>query len=74
MGGRFASMVAKDEKVAGIVCLGYPFHPRGQPEKLRTAHLERLSLPALICQGARDPMGSMEDVEGYHLSPMIGFE
>jgi predicted alpha/beta-hydrolase family hydrolase len=74
MGGRVASLIANDLKVAGLVCLGYPFHPRGQPEKLRTAHLERLSLPALICQGTRDPMGSMEDVEGYQLSPMIRFE
>ena len=74
MGGRVASLIADDLKVAGLICLGYPFHPRGQPEKLRTTHLERLSLPALICQGKRDPLGSMEDVQGYHLSPMIGFE
>ncbi|HEV2899134.1 MAG TPA: alpha/beta fold hydrolase [Pseudaminobacter sp.] len=75
MGGRVASMVAdalfRDEKIAGLVCLGYPFHPPGSPEKLRTAHLEKLSAPALICQGERDPFGTKEEVAGYKLSPAI---
>ena len=41
MGGRMASLVADEAGVRGLVCLGYPFHPPGQPEKLRTAHLAR---------------------------------
>lgn len=75
MGGRVASMVADalyaDKKIAGLVCLGYPFHPPGSPEKLRTAHLEKLSAPTLICQGTRDPFGTKEEVSGYRLSPAI---
>jgi uncharacterized protein len=75
MGGRVASMVAeelwRDKKIAGLVCLGYPFHPPGQPEKLRTAHLETLTVPTLICQGARDPFGTREEVATYPLSPAI---
>ena len=75
MGGRVASMVADDlfdaGKVAGLVCLGYPFHPPGRPEKLRTAHLETLRTPALICQGTRDPFGVREEVETYPLSKAI---
>ena len=51
LGGRIASMVADEAKVLGIVCLGYPFHPPGQPEKTRTKHLENLRTPALILQG-----------------------
>ena len=39
MGGRIASLVADDAGVAGLICLGYPFHPAGQPEKLRVEHL-----------------------------------
>lgn len=39
MGGRMASMVADATGVRGLVCLGYPFHPPGRPEKLRTEHL-----------------------------------
>lgn len=76
MGGRVASMVAdelfKAGKIAGLVCLGYPFHPPGTPEKTRTAHLEKLATPALICQGMRDPFGTEADVAGYALSPSIG--
>lgn len=39
MGGRIASLVADEAKVAGLVCLGYPFHPVGNPEELRVEHL-----------------------------------
>lgn len=75
MGGRVASMVADDlhsaGKVAGLVCLGYPFHPPGKPAQLRTAHLARLATPALIVQGTRDPFGTRDEVAGYALSPAI---
>jgi len=75
MGGRVASMVADglhaEGKVAGLLCLGYPFHPPGQPEKTRTAHLAGLRTPTLIVQGTRDSLGSREDVAGYELSPQI---
>ena len=75
MGGRVASMIADEEfaagRVAGLVCLGYPFHPTGKPEQLRTAHLAGLKCPALIVQGERDPFGNREEVAGYGLSPAI---
>jgi len=71
MGGRMASKVADEMGVRGLVCLGYPFHPPGQPEKTRTAHLADLRTPTLVVQGTRDTLGSREDVEGYTLSPRI---
>jgi predicted alpha/beta-hydrolase family hydrolase len=64
-------MVADELGVAGLLCLGYPFHPPGRPERLRTRHLEGLRTPALIVQGTRDPFGGREEVEGYRLSPSI---
>jgi predicted alpha/beta-hydrolase family hydrolase len=70
-GGRVASMAADGLGVAGLVCLGYPFHPPGRPEQPRTAHLAQLATPALICQGERDPMGTVADVAGYALAPTI---
>jgi uncharacterized protein len=77
MGGRVASLVADEllaaGKIAGLVCLGYPFHPPNKPDQLRTAHLERLACPALIVQGERDPFGGRAEVEGYGLSPSIRF-
>jgi uncharacterized protein len=75
MGGRVASMVADElflaGKIAGLLCLGYPFHPPGRPGQLRTGHLAGLMAPALICQGTRDEFGTREEVEGYPLSDRI---
>lgn len=71
LGGRIASLVADDARPAGLVCLGYPFHPPGKPERLRTAHLEDIQTPTLICQGRRDSFGNETDVRGYRLSPRI---
>lgn len=72
MGGRIASLVADAARVKGLVCLGYPFHPPGRPEKTRTEHLEMLGTPTLICQGTRDTLGNAQDVAGYTLSSAIG--
>jgi predicted alpha/beta-hydrolase family hydrolase len=75
MGGRVASMIADDlhsaGKIAGLLCLGYPFHPPGKPEQLRTKHLAGLMTPTLICQGTRDEFGTREEVPGYTLSDKI---
>ncbi|KAA5607320.1 alpha/beta hydrolase [Roseospira marina] len=71
LGGRTASMVADGAGVRGLVCLGYPFHPLGKPDRLRTDHLETLHTPALFCQGTRDTLGSRETVSGLPLSPAI---
>ncbi|MEW2914320.1 alpha/beta family hydrolase [Leisingera sp. JC11] len=75
MGGRVASLIADEllagGRICGLLCLGYPFHPAGKPERLRTAHLEGLETPALICQGSRDPFGALQEVQGYALSPAI---
>lgn len=75
MGGRVASMAADklyaSGAIAGLVCLGYPFHPPGKPDNVRTAHLEHLACPTLIVQGERDPFGGKAEIERYALSPKI---
>jgi predicted alpha/beta-hydrolase family hydrolase len=71
MGGRIASLVADEAAVAGLICLGYPFHPTGRPEKLRVEHLETLRTPTLIVQGERDPFGTREEVETYKLADTV---
>lgn len=71
MGGRMASMIADEVGARALVCLGYPFHPPGQPQKLRTEHLAELRTPTLILQGERDDFGTRADVDGYVLSPAI---
>jgi len=71
MGGRIASLIADEVRARGLVCLGYPFHPPGAPQKLRTAHLADLRTPTLVVQGTRDAFGTRDDVAGYRLSPAI---
>lgn len=71
MGGRIASLIADDAGVAGLVCLGYPFHPPGRPKTLRTGHLAGLGTPTLIVQGERDALGKRDEVAGYALSRAI---
>jgi predicted alpha/beta-hydrolase family hydrolase len=60
MGGRIASLVADEAGVAGLVCLGYPFHPVGKPDRLRVEYLKTLQTPTLIVQGEHDPFGSRD--------------
>jgi uncharacterized protein len=74
LGGRMASLIADEVSARGLVCLGYPFHPPGQPSRLRTEHLRSLRTPTLILQGTRDPFGSKEEVAAYELSPAIRME
>ena len=71
MGGRVASMAADSAGVAGLLCLGYPFHPAGKPDILRTEHLENLKTKTLIIQGSRDSLGSRDEIATYHLSKSI---
>jgi predicted alpha/beta-hydrolase family hydrolase len=71
MGGRIASLVADEAGAAGLVCLGYPFHPVGRPDHLRVEHLQKIKTPTLIVQGERDPFGNREEVPGYTLSPAV---
>jgi predicted alpha/beta-hydrolase family hydrolase len=75
MGGRVASMVADQlfaaKRIAGLLCLGYPFHPPGRPTQLRTKHLVDLKTPALICQGTRDEFGTRDEVPGFGLAETI---
>lgn len=71
MGGRMATLLAAERSVAGVCVLGYPFHPPGKPERLRTEHLPRINAPVLICQGERDPLGRREEVESLPLPDTV---
>ncbi len=76
MGGRIASMLAADEPelaLAGVVCLGYPFHPPGKPDRLRVDHLPAIPCRTLIVQGQRDPFGGTALVETLDLPENITF-
>jgi uncharacterized protein len=67
MGGRIASQVAAEdaESVAGLVFLGYPLHPPGQPDKLRTDHWKTIKIPMLFLQGTRDAFGTPDEIKSH---------
>lgn len=68
MGGRIASQVMAGEDisdVAGLVFLGYPLHPPGNPAKLRVEHLEQIRKPMLFVQGTRDSLGTPEEIQPF---------
>ncbi|MCC2603903.1 alpha/beta family hydrolase [Planctobacterium marinum] len=75
MGGRVASHVLQASPALGGICFGYPFHPPGKSEKIRTEHLSSISKPLLVLQGERDPFGKPEEIESYRLpdSLMVTF-
>lgn len=72
MGGRIASQVvaAREEEplamdVSGLVFLGYPLHPPGNPAKLRVEHLEHIKRPMLFVQGTRDALGTPDEIQPF---------
>jgi uncharacterized protein len=64
MGGRIASQIAAAdlEGIAGLVLLGYPLHPPGRPDKLRSKHLPDIRVPMLFIQGSRDAFGTPDEL------------
>lgn len=74
MGGRMASHLSEHEKVAGVACLGFPFHPPGKPDKYKGEHLADLSKVCLILQGERDTFGKREEFPAFNLSDSVSVE
>ncbi|EAQ65876.1 hypothetical protein MED121_01655 [Marinomonas sp. MED121] len=71
MGGRVATQLSSDPRVAAIVCLGFPFHQQGKPDKHRLSFLEHMQKPCLIIQGTRDAFGKPAWVEQHTLHKNI---
>lgn len=69
--GRMASLLAEHELVAGIACLGFPFHPPGKPEKFKGDHLASIDKPTLILQGERDTFGKREEFDEFVFSQQV---
>ncbi|MFM7065132.1 MAG: alpha/beta family hydrolase [Actinomycetes bacterium] len=68
MGGRICTMAVAGRPdddplpAAGVVLLGYPLHPPGRPDRLRTEHLPDVDVPALFVSGDRDPFGTPDEL------------
>jgi uncharacterized protein len=56
-GARVACRTAADAGAIGVLCLAFPVHPPGRPDKTRLAELDAVAVPTLVVQGASDPFG-----------------
>jgi uncharacterized protein len=56
-GARVACRTSGAVGAAGVLCLAFPLHPPGRPEKTRLPELEQVTVPVLIVQGESDPFG-----------------
>ena len=63
-GARVACRTAAATGAAGVLCLAFPVHPPGRPEKTRIAELDEVTVPALVVQGERDPFGMPPEAQG----------
>ena len=74
MGSRVAATLAGFDRIAksieGVFCLGYPFHPSKNPDKLRLEPLQNTQKAILIVQGERDTLGTQVEVIAYEVSAL----
>jgi uncharacterized protein len=61
-GARVACRTASETRPAAIVCLAFPLHPPGKPEKSRVAELLAPDVPRLVIQGSKDTFGTPEEI------------
>jgi uncharacterized protein len=63
-GARVACRTATAAGAAGVLCLAFPVHPPGKPEKDRLPELAQPQVPVLVVQGENDPFGRPEPAPG----------
>jgi predicted alpha/beta-hydrolase family hydrolase len=56
-GARVACRTAAEAGAIAVLCLAFPVHPPGRPEKSRLDELDAVAVPTLVVQGERDPFG-----------------
>ncbi|MCG7595639.1 alpha/beta family hydrolase [Mycobacterium sp. PSTR-4-N] len=63
-GGRLTSMAVADHGLTldVLTLFSYPLHPPGKPEKARTEHLPRITMPTVFTHGSADPFGTLVEL------------
>ncbi|MCB0948454.1 MAG: dienelactone hydrolase family protein [Mycobacterium sp.] len=63
-GGRLTSMAVADDgaNLDALTLFSYPLHPPGKPERARTEHLPRITVPTVFTHGTADPFGSIDEL------------
>jgi len=60
-GARVACRTSAGTGSVAVICLAFPLHPPGRPEKSRLSELDSVSVPTLVVQGENDPFGMPPD-------------
>jgi predicted alpha/beta-hydrolase family hydrolase len=60
-GARVACRTAGATGAVGVLCLAFPVHPPGRPDKSRLPELDAVTVPVLVVQGTGDPFGMPPD-------------
>jgi predicted alpha/beta-hydrolase family hydrolase len=71
-GARVACRTAAETGAIGVLCLAFPVHPPGRPEKTRLPELDAVGVPVLVVQGERDPFGMPPAAEGRTVAVVSG--
>jgi uncharacterized protein len=71
-GARVACRTAAETGATGVLCLAFPLHPPGRPEKTRLGELEAVEVPVLIVQGESDPFGMPPEAPGREVVRVRG--
>jgi uncharacterized protein len=71
-GARVACRTAAGTGAVGVLCLAFPLHPPGRPEKTRLPELEAVEVPVLIVQGESDPFGMPPEAPGREVVRVRG--
>ena len=71
-GARVACRTAAATGAAGVLCLAFPVHPPGAPQKTRLAELDAVGVPVLVVQGDRDPFGMPPAAPGREVVAVPG--
>ncbi|QFZ23182.1 alpha/beta hydrolase family protein [Saccharothrix syringae] len=56
-GARVACRTAAEGQAVAVLCLAFPVHPPGRPERTRMPELDAVEVPTLVVQGEKDPFG-----------------
>jgi predicted alpha/beta-hydrolase family hydrolase len=71
-GARVACRTAAEASADAVLCLAFPVHPPGKPEKSRIDELDAVDVPVLVVQGESDPFGMPEPAKGREVARVAG--
>ena len=71
-GARVACRTAAEAGAVGVLCIAFPVHPPGKPEKTRLPELDAVEVPVLVVQGDADPFGMPPEAPGREVVAIRG--